>query len=312
MYEKFYNLKTEPFHITPDVRFLYLSETHREALASTIYVAQKRQGFMTITGGAGVGKTAILRAFVQKAANAALKVVYVLGTNVTFTDIVAAIYRELDLEPTTTDPVEMMDGLHSALVRLREQGRTMVLIIDEAQTMSIETLENLCTLSNLETSTEKLIQVVLVGQPELEELLESQELRRLKQRITVRSKIAPLNRVESRAYVAHRLSVAGVENPAVFKKKALNRIIAGAEGVPRLLNVLCNNALIAGFQRGENPVTKSIAREIVTAFGGKKAQPFLQRWRATAMSIVGVVFRMPLHVTRPEPVRSSSEHLHKL
>jgi general secretion pathway protein A len=283
MYEKFYNLKKQPFHMTPDLRFLYLSETHKQALAAIIYGIQKRQGFLAITGGVGVGKTTIVRAFLEKGTGAGLKVVYIIHANVTFTDILKTIYRDLDLELATTDLIGMVNGLHFALIELYKQGKTVILMIDEAQTMSIETLEKLRTLSNLETPTEKLIQVVLVGQTELEEMLEKHELRQLKQRIAIRAQIAPLSPLESHAYISHRLAVAGLDKPTIFSKQALDIIVREAKGVPRLLNVLCNNALITGFRSGKNPVTASIAREIVTAFAGKQKQPLIRKWKVAAL-----------------------------
>ena len=294
MYEKFYNLKKQPFHMTPDLRFLYLSETHKHALASMIYPIQRREGFVAITGAVGVGKTTIIRAFLDKATSAGLKVIYLFHANVRFIDIVKTIYRDLGLELATADLIEMMNGLHLALIELHKQGKTVVLVIDEAQTMSIETLENVRTLSNLETLTEKLIQVVLVGQAELDELLERHELRQLKQRIVVRSQIVPLGPAESYAYIEHRLSVAGLDKPTIFSQKALDIIVKEAKGVPRLLNVLCNNALITGFRRGKNPVTASIVREVVTALAGKQRRPPIRKWKVAALVGVAVLLALLL------------------
>jgi len=148
------------------------------------------------------------------------------------------------------------------------------------------------TLSNLETLTEKLIQVVLVGQAELDELLERHELRQLKQRIVVRSQIVPLGPAESYAYIEHRLSVAGLDKPTIFSQKALDIIVKEAKGVPRLLNVLCNNALITGFRRGKNPVTASIAREVVTALAGKQRRPLIRKWKVAALVGVAVLLAL--------------------
>ncbi len=292
MYEKFYNLKAEPFHITPDLQFIYLSDTHKQALASMIYGVQKRQGFVAITGSVGVGKTTIVRAFLEKAKSTGLKVIHLLHANITFTDIVKTIYRELELELTTTNLTEMMEGLQNALIELHKQGKTIVLIVDEAQTVPIETLANLRMLSNLETPTEKLIQVLLVGQLELDELLEKQELQQLKQRIAVRSRVTPLEPKESRAYIAHRLSVAGLQNPAIFSDRALDIIVREAKGVPRVLNVLCNNALISGFRLGKNPVTAGIANETVTEFAGTQKQPATRRWKFAALVSLAVLFAL--------------------
>jgi general secretion pathway protein A len=288
MYEKFYNFTKEPFHITPDPRFLYLSERHKQALSSIIYGIEKRKGFVAITGGVGVGKTIIIRAYLEKATNAGLKVIYLFHANVSFEDLVRTIYREFELEPATTDLIEMVDGLHLALIELYRQGKTVVIIIDEAQNMPIETLENLRMLSNLETPTEKLIQVVLVGQTELEELLEKHELRQLNQRIAIRARIAPLSAQESYAYIEHRLSVAGLDKPPIFSKGALDIIVKEANGVPRRLNVLCDNVLITGFGYQKNPVTASIAREVVTDFAAKQRQPPVWRWKVAALVGVAV------------------------
>ena len=278
--------------MTPDLRFLYLSETHKHALASMIYPIQRREGFVAITGAVGVGKTTIIRAFLDKATSAGLKVIYLFHANVRFIDIVKTIYRDLGLELATTNLIEMMNGLHLALIELHKQGKTVVLVIDEAQTMSIETLENVRTLSNLETLTEKLIQVVLVGQAELDELLERHELRQLKQRIVVRSQIVPLGPAESYAYIEHRLLVAGLDKPTIFSQKALDIIVKEAKGVPRLLNVLCNNALITGFRRGKNPVTASIVREVVTALAGKQRRPPIRKWKVAVLVGVAVLLAL--------------------
>ena len=327
MYEKFYNLKKLPFHITPDLRFLFLSETHKQALASMIYVIQKREGFMAITGGVGVGKTTTIHAFLEKARSAGLKVIYVFHANMTFKDLIKTMYEELELEITTTDLIEMVNGLHVALRELHKQGKTVVLIIDEAQTMSIDSLANMRMLSNLETPTEKLIQVMLVGQIELDEMLEKNELRQLKQRIAIRSRIAPLSPLESYAYITHRLSIAGLDKPTIFSKGALDVIVKEAEGVPRVLNVLCNNALIAGFRRGKNPVTAGIAKEIVAEYTAKERRAPVRNWKAAALAggvaallaLVLVFFLSPYRydlvrrlpdfglwqVTKPEPARAS-------
>ena len=295
MYQKFYNLTKEPFHITPDPQFLYLSESHKQALASMIYGIEKRKGFVAITGGVGVGKTTIVRTYLEKATSADLKVIYLFHANVSFKDLVKGLYREFGLELATNNLVEMVNGLHLALIEQYRQGKTVVIIIDEAQNMPIETLENLRMLSNLETPTEKLIQVVLVGQTELDALLEKHELRQLKQRIAIRAHIAPLSTQDSRAYIEHRLSVAGLNNTSIFDTKALDIIIREANGVPRMLNILCDNALITGFGYQKNPVTARIAREVVSDFASTgKAPPLApaRRWRFAALIVLGLLLAL--------------------
>ena len=330
MYQKFYNLTKEPFHITPDPRFLYLSESHKQALASMIYGIEKRKGFVAITGGVGVGKTTIVRAYLEKARAADLKVIYVFQANITFKDLVKTIYREFGLELATDNLVDMVNGLHLALIELYRQGKTVVIIIDEAQNVPMETLENLRMLSNLETPTEKLVQVVLVGQTELDELLEKHQLRQLKQRIAIRAHIAPLSAEDSLAYIEHRLSVAGHNNSSIFDKRALDIIIKEADGVPRKLNILCDNALITGFGLQKNPVTASIVKEVVADFASpRKEQPRIRRWRIAVLIGLGLfaalliaLFLSPyknslveslgipglLGATKPEPVREPVSH----
>ena len=289
MYQKFYNLTKEPFHITPDPQFLYFSESHKQALASMVYGIEKRKGFVAITGGVGVGKTTIVRAYLERAAAADLRVIYIFHANVTFKDLVKSIYREFGLELATNNLVEMVNGLHLALIDLYRQGKTVVIIIDEAQNMPIETLENLRMLSNLETPTEKLIQVVLVGQTELDALLEKHELRQLKQRIAIRAHIAPLSAQDSLAYIGHRLSIAGLDSTSIFDGKALDIIVREANGVPRMLNILCDNALITGFGYQKNPVTARIAREVVSDFASPgKRRPLARRWRIAALIVLAL------------------------
>ena len=290
MYEKFYSLTKQPFHVTPDPEFLYLSESHKQALASIMYGIEKRKGFVAITGAVGVGKTTIVRAYLNKALAAKLQLIYLFHANVTFNDLVRTIYRELELELTTTDLAEMVDGLSLALIEQYRQGKTVVVIIDEAQNMPVEALENLRMLSNLETPTDKLIQVVLVGQSELEEVLGRHELRQLNQRIAIRARIAPLTTEESYAYITHRLSIAGLDKPTIFSQKALRIIVHEAKGIPRTLNILCDNALITGFGYQENPVTARTAREVVTDFVGKQDRPHVWKWKVAALTSVALLF----------------------
>ncbi len=271
MYLDFYNLKKEPFQVTPDPEFIYLSESHKEALASIVYGTEQKKGFIAITGAVGVGKTTVLRLYLsslQDHPDRRVKTVYILNPNVTFHGLVKTIYRELGIRVTTKDTSEMVNRLHRILVKEYKTGNNIVLIIDEAQNMPMETLENLRMLSNLETSTDKLMQIVLVGQPELDDILGRHELRQLKQRIAVRAVISPLTVPESREYIAHRLLRAGSDGKAVFTEGALLGITNYAQGVPRTINIVCDNSLITGFGYQEKPVTARIAKEVIRDLGG--------------------------------------------
>ena len=233
MYLDFYRLKKNPFHITPDPEFLFLSSSHKEASASLIYGIEERKGFIAITGEIGVGKTTILRSYLESADPQKLKVVYIFNSMLPFESLLKQIFNELGLVAAEGDDVpEMVSHLHRFLIEEYKHDRNVALIIDEAQNMPVETLENLRMLSNLETSKDKLIQIVMVGQPEFERKLELQELRQLRQRIAIRCQIKPLNRDESLAYIQHRLMKGSYFHNQVFTKAALKQDRKGSQRFP--------------------------------------------------------------------------------
>jgi len=277
MYLNFYQLKKEPFNVTPDPAFLFLSAGHKEALASIVYAIENRKGFLAITGEVGLGKTTILRSYLKDIDPQRLKINYIFNSNVSFRGLLKTIYEELGIRPETDDIFEMVNRLLLVFVEEYKKGHNFVLIIDEAQNMPLETLESLRMLSNLETSTDKLIQILLIGQPEFEKMLDQSNLRQLKQRITIRATLSPLTRQESMAYIRHRLTKANAVSTTVFTKGALRRIVKKAKGVPRVLNILCDNALITGYGYQQRPVTPRIVREVIADFEGKRKFPVL-RW----------------------------------
>jgi general secretion pathway protein A len=286
MYQDFYRLRKEPFHITPDPEFLFLSPSHKQALGSIVYGVRNRKGFVVITGEVGVGKTTILRSYLEGVAKQKTKVVYIFNANVSFKNLLKTIYKELGLDAKTGDIVEMLNDLYQILMEEYKQGNTVLLIVDEAQNMPVETLENLRMLSNLETSKDKLIQIVLIGQYEFEEILNLYELRQLKQRIVIRSTIIPLSDKESMAYINHRLEKAAVNGSPVFTKGALKRIVKEAKGIPRYLNILCDNALITGFGYKKRPVDAKIVDEVITDYNGEKKESSLLKWVITSAAVL--------------------------
>ena len=197
MYLNFYGLKKEPFNITPDPAFLFLSPTHREAMASIVYGVEKRKGFILLTGDVGTGKTSILRSYLEETDKDRIKVIYIYNTNASFWRLLQTIFKELGMEEAGYDTYEVVGRLYRVLMDEYERGRNLVLVIDEAQNMPVKTLENLRMLSNLETSTDKLIQIVMAAPPEFENLLNLDELRQLKQRMAVRAKILPFTKEEA-------------------------------------------------------------------------------------------------------------------
>ena len=289
MYLNFYNLKKEPFQITPDPEFLFLSPLHREALAVMIYGIEQRKGFIALTGEVGLGKTTIIRSYLEQADKQVLKLIYIFNPDVSFRGLLKAIYRELEiLTPQTDDLPELVDRLHVFLIDEYKQGHTVVLLIDEAQNLPIETLENLRILSNLEKPKDKLIQIVLVGQPEFAEKLKLKELRQLNQRIVLRVDIKPFSRLESLAYIRHRLDKAGQKDNTIFTKSALRHIIRHARGIPRILNILCGNALVTGFGYQEKQITARTSKEVIADFEGKK-EINLVKWLLVPLSIAVIM-----------------------
>ena len=297
MYLIFYNLAMEPFHITPDPTFLFLGPSHKEALGSIIYGIEKRKGFVQIIGEVGTGKTTIIRSYLDNADRKTVNPIYVFNSNVSFHDLLRVIFQELAITPAGDSPHDMLQQLHQVLIEKYREGSNTVLIIDEAQNMPVETLESLRMLSNLETTKDKLIQIILVGQPEFDAKLDMQELRQLKQRMAIRARIMPLSRDDSFGYILHRLSLVTPDASGIFSKGAVAEIVARANGNPRVMNILCDNALIAGYGYQKRPITRKIAREVIADFDGKARKAL--NWRlfftttiATCAVFAAIIFAM--------------------
>ncbi len=313
MYLDYYQMSDEPFRVTPDPSFLYLAEQYREALAAIVYGITARKGFVCITGEVGVGKTTILRSYLESSDRKGMRFVYVFNPNLGFPTLVRMILRELGLPFDKEEPVtQLVERLHEELIRAWRAGETVVLFIDEAHNMPVETLESMRMLSNLETTTDKLLQIVLVGQPELEAKLASHELRQLNSRIAVRAKLGPLTRKDSLAYVRHRLHRVALDSRPVFTDKALDMLVTEARGIPRTINILCDNALITGFGYQKRPVGPAIVREVIADSQGR--HPHLGWPAVTAATLVALLgagtayvslFGMPFDPRNPARVTDS-------
>ena len=286
MYLDFYHLKKAPFHITPDPEFLFLSPSHKAALGALVYGIEERQGFVTLIGEVGLGKTTILRSYLERVDQSQLRPIYIFNSNVSFSDLLKTLCREFGIEVLAEDIADTVNRLHQVLIEEYKQGRNVALIVDEAQHMPIETLEHLRMLSNLETSTQKLIQIVLVGQPEFDAKLNDHALRQLKQRLVIRGTISPLTDEESRDYIIHRLAKVVMVDEPIFTKGALREIIKHAQGTPRVINILCTNALIQGYGYRKRRIATKIIKEVIADYTGKKPQRLWRSWMALAGSTV--------------------------
>lgn len=282
MYLDFYLLKKEPFHVTPDPDFLFLSPSHKAALRALVYGVEERQGFVALLGEVGLGKTTILRSYLERVDQSQLKTIYLIHSKLSFRELLHMLCQECGLEGTTENVAETITRLHHVLVGEYQQGRNVALLVDEAQHMPLETLEQLLLLSNLETSTQKLLQIVLVGQPEFEAKLNAQALRQLKQRLVIRATIVPLTAEESRDYILYRLAKVRLADNPIFTPGALKAIITQAQGIPRVLNILCTNALIQGFVNGQPRISVKIAQEVIAEYTGKKPRQGWRPWVAVA------------------------------
>ncbi len=246
MYESYFNLNENPFGITPDPKFLYKGKAHREALAYLAYGVFRKKGFLALTGEVGIGKTTIIRAFIQTF-YPCLEVAFILNTRVTFDELLYMLLTDLGVEPKNDSKVVMLSALNHYLIELYAENQNPLLIIDEAHNLTPEVLEELRMLSNLETDEQKLIQIVLVGQPELSHMLMRDDMRQLRQRIPGVFNMQYLSREEVDSYIRYRLGVAGLRNGLMFSNAAVDAIYGFSSGIPRLINMLCDRVLLKGY-----------------------------------------------------------------
>ena len=260
-YTKYYGLSAVPFEDSPDPRFFFSSETHTEALASLTYGINQRKGFILILGDEGVGKTAAVQNLINTLDDK-VKAVYIDQGHTSFEHMLKDLLGKLGLTSKRQTKGMMFHELYDFLIQCLERNENVVVFIDDAHKVSLETVEELRLMSNLETSKSKLLQIVLLGRPELNEKLSSELIRQIKQRIVIRNSIRPLTSAESLQYIDHRLRVAGKSSQAVFDQDALSLISKYSEGIPRIINRLCHNAMAAGCRRGEKMISGKTVKKI--------------------------------------------------
>lgn len=255
MYQAYYGFTEMPFNITPDPRFLYLSPTHQEALQHLKYGVAEKKGFIVLVGEVGCGKTTLCRKFLNELDPAHYDTALILNPRVTETQMLKAILTELGETKFGRSQHDLVGQINRVLLERIEKGRDIVLIIDEAQNLKFDVLEQIRLLSNLETDKQKLLQIVLMGQPELKSVLAREELRQLRQRILVHYELHPLSQNDVQHYVQHRLTLAGGTGRPSFTRWALRSIHRISKGIPRIVNNLCDKALLAAFIRDSDEVT---------------------------------------------------------
>jgi general secretion pathway protein A len=279
MYKAFYNLKRNPFEITPDPSFLFPTRRHNEALAALYYGVRRHKGFVVLTGEVGTGKTLLLRCLLQLLKQSEdVKYAYVFNGRLSPLEFLQYIAGDLGLQTTGKNKSDLLLQLAHYVVRRGEKKLTTVLVVDEAHHLSTDILEEIRLLTNLETSDEKLLQILLVGQPELDEKLDSVDLRQLKQRIALRSHLASLDPTETKGYIERRLQLAGSPEPAsVFPEETVAVIHKYSRGIPRLINTICENALVGAYARQQKSVPVEIIEGIATDFRLAVQTPKLEK-----------------------------------
>jgi general secretion pathway protein A len=262
MYLSFFGFRTKPFNLTPDPEFLYLTAVHREALAQLVYAVEQHKGFLLLTGEVGTGKTTLLRALMEQlSSNTACA--FVVNSALTFDGILEYMLEDFGIAKPDLSPAQRLITLNNFLTERFRAGQNTVLILDEAQNLDRGTLEQIRLLSNFETPTEKPLQILLVGQPELRDKLETPELRQLNQRIALRYHIPALNPVSTRNYVRSRLRVAGGRDQGLFDDEALARITQYCRGVPRIINAVCDHCLLTAYADQKRRITREIVEEAI-------------------------------------------------
>jgi general secretion pathway protein A len=290
MYTSFFGLTEKPFAITPDPRYLYLSERHAEALAHLLYGINESGGFIQLTGEVGTGKTTVVRTLLSRVPHHA-DVAVILNPRVTPVEFLLTICEELGLaiaEGDRDSVKQMVDALNRRLLSAHAEGRRIIVLVDEAQNLSIDVLEQVRLLTNLETPTQKLLQIILIGQPELRELLDRNDLRQLAQRITGRYHLMPLSREETAGYVRHRLRVAGASEE-IFTAGALSELHRLSAGIPRVINVACDRALLGAYTQETRQITAGLVRQAAGEVYGRRFLPNWLGWLIGSVSLVAVL-----------------------
>jgi type II secretory pathway predicted ATPase ExeA len=305
MYEQFFGFSQKPFNVTPDPKLLFMTDSHQEALSSLLYGIQERRGFISVSGEIGTGKTTLLN-FLLSILDKKVKTIFIFNTNIPFEDLLKEILRNLALRAFDGTKVSMIRKLNLYLLKTLERNENVAILIDEAQNLSNEVLEELRMLSNMETGEAKLMQIVLVGQPELETKLNSEGLRQLKQRIGIRRQIRPLTEGESRQYIDDRLQKMGSMIKDIFTPEALDLICRYSAGIFRNINIICDNAFLIGYALKRKPIDAAIVREVFGDMGIEVPREKVQMPKPyTAEQAIYNHYRRELVLTKHESLKKT-------
>ncbi|MFH1861472.1 MAG: AAA family ATPase [bacterium] len=262
MYLSYFGLREQPFNVTPDPKFLYFGEAYQDALAYLLYGIRMRKGFVVLTGEIGIGKTTIINALLERLDDSH-KVAHLVHSNMSLKDLLRFVFRDFGLSSEGKSKSELLIALQDFLICLDQQGGNAVLIIDEAQNLRSWQLEEIRLLSNIETSKRKLLQIVLVGQPELLYLINSVELKQFKQRISLHFHLKALNLQQMIEYIEHRLAMSGYEGKKLFDDKAYDEVFDFSQGIPRLINTICDRALIKACISDQRRINRKLIRQVL-------------------------------------------------
>lgn len=267
MYKDFYGFTEKPFTITPNPEFIFLSRIHREAFAHLFYGIDSHAGFIALTGEVGTGKTTVLRTLLSQLDPEKYRSALIFNPCLSGEQLLASICREFGVEAAEKNVFGYLDALNLFLLERNAEGSTVVLVIDEAQNLAPDVLEQVRMISNLETERDKLIQIILAGQPELNDLLNRHDLRQLNQRITVRCRLVSMGLEDTGDYIRHRLKVSGCRVPGLFSANAVKKIYNYSKGVPRLINVVCEQALIMAWTKEKLSISASMINHVIASAG---------------------------------------------
>ena len=273
MYKSFYGLKENPFNVNPDPRFLFLTKQIEEALTGLMYGIQTRKGFITLTGEVGTGKTTLVNRLLDWLHHRKSRTAFLFNSRINSNQLFDFILAEFDIPCDSKSKSQQLMKLNSWLLDRYRMGETVVLIIDEAQNLTYPVMEEIRLLTNLETSTEKLLQIILSGQPELEEKLKLPQLRQLRQRIMLRCKTSALSKEQTQCYISERLKIGGASGDAIFSPAAVDAIHIYSLGIPRVINLLCEHSLVNGFVEQQRPIQPKIVEEVAREFQLDEVEP---------------------------------------